>query len=267
LSVNRNGNLRPDGISFEPPWFGLGGTYYWRPGAPAAPSFTLTGGLGKGGGGAHLIHLRKGMSSEDTTGYGASINLPSFSVNASIPDKSGISEPWNAKVSSIGIGAALPGLGVNYTVTPAQVAAFIRKYIMNPIAGPVDQPASLSSHSQPIRLGAGTERSIPNLGSPSSREPPASRTSPWPSDDIGGRYESSVGPVSGRESDRLFSGRASAIPYVEEGHAIPGGLPGIIASVGGGVAETGGQVDAPAGGLLGIIQDYLLTQESRSGSR
>lgn len=267
MSVNKDGNLRPDGISVELPWFGLGGTYYWNPGSPAAPRFTLTGGLGVGGGGAHLIHLRKGMSSEDTTGYGASINIPSFSVNASIPDKSGIPQPWNAKVSSIGIGAAVPGLGMNYTVTPAQVVDFFRKYILNPIAGPADRPAALARNSRPIISEPGTEQSRPHLRSPSSRPPSDSGDLAWPALDIVGRYEPSVGAVSGGEPDRVFSGRASAIPYIAEGRASPGGLPGMMAMVGDGGAGAGGHVDAPAGGLLGILQDYMLTQQSRSGFR
>lgn len=115
MAVNENGNLRPDGVLLTLPFFGLGGTYYWNPGAPAAPNVTLTGGLGMGGGGVHAVFLRKGMTSQDSLGYGATANiaptiLPSVTINGSIPDESGIPQPWNAKVSSIEAGVGLPGL-------------------------------------------------------------------------------------------------------------------------------------------------------------
>jgi hypothetical protein len=55
MSVNENGNPRPDGFSISVPFgpVGIGGTYYWNPGSPTAPNLTLTGGLGMGGGGLH----------------------------------------------------------------------------------------------------------------------------------------------------------------------------------------------------------------------
>ncbi len=268
MSVNEKGNLRPDGISLELPWFGLGGTYYWNPGAPTAPSFTLTGGLGKGGGGLHLIHLRKGMSSEDTLRFGASVNVPSFSVNASIPDEAGIPLPWKAKVSSIGVGAAIPGVGMNYTATPAQIAAFIRKYVLNPVMGSEDQPSAPGriAQSAPVRLEPGAERPIPYAGPWSGREPFGSGISPWWSDYIGGRHEPSARIFSGSHADRAFSDGATPVPYIGDGWATPGGPSDMTASVMGGGSGAGGQVGS-SGGLLGMIQDYLLTDAARSRSR
>jgi hypothetical protein len=69
------------------------------------------------------------MTSQDTLGYGAtgtaSTVFPSATVNVSIPDEHGIPQPWNARVSSVESGAAIPGFGVNYTVTPRQIADFV----------------------------------------------------------------------------------------------------------------------------------------------
>ena len=118
MSVNEKGNRRPDGASIALPFLELEGTYYWNPGSPSAPRLTLSGGLGIGGGGAHLVFLRKGMTSEDSLGYGANAAIaptifPSVTVNASIPDEHGIPKPWDAKVSSIEAGASLPGLNGN----------------------------------------------------------------------------------------------------------------------------------------------------------
>jgi len=77
MPVNENKNPRPNGVSASIPIgpIGIGGTYYWSPGSPTAPSVTVTGGLGVGGGGAHLVFLRKGMTSNDTLGYGATANI------------------------------------------------------------------------------------------------------------------------------------------------------------------------------------------------
>ena len=96
MPVNENRNPRPNGVSASIPIgpIGIGGTYYWNPGSPTAPSVTVTGGLGVGGGGAHLVFLRRGMTSNDTLGYGATANVstivPSVTVNASIPDEHSI---------------------------------------------------------------------------------------------------------------------------------------------------------------------------------
>ena len=257
MSVNEKGNLRPDGISLDiplSPWFGLGGTYYWNPGAPTAPRITLTGGLGAGGGGLHLIHLRKGMSSEDTLRFGASVNVPSFSVNASIPDESGIPLPWKAKVSSIGVGAGLPGVNANYTVTPEQIAAFIRKYVLTPFMGSEDQssPPARVAQSAPVRSEFGAERPMPHAG-------------PWPGT-IGGGHEPPARIVSGSRFERAFSEGTAPIPYIGDGWAAPGGPSDMTAAVMRGGSAAGGKM-GPAGGLLGMIQDYLQTDAARSDSR
>src|ERR1043165_8882164 len=97
----------PDGVSVSVPlgpFAGVGGTYYFNPGSPAAPRWTVTGGLGFGGGGVHSVFLRKGMTSQDALGYGGTLNVaptifPSVTVNASVPDQNGIPFPWKARVS------------------------------------------------------------------------------------------------------------------------------------------------------------------------
>ncbi|NPU12306.1 hypothetical protein HL666_16150 [Bradyrhizobium sp. 83002] len=216
----------------------------------------------------HLIHLRKGMSSEDTLRFGASINVPSFSVNATIPDESGVPLPWKAKVSSIGVGAAIPGVGVNFTATPAQVAAFIRKYILNPVMGAGSQSSAPGGvpQSAPIRFERDAERPIPYAAPWPGREPFESTISPWSSNYVGGRYAPSARRVSGARPDRPFSDGVPAIPYIKDRRATPGDPPDVAAAVVGDGSGVGGQM-APAGGLLGMIRDYLLTDAARSDSR
>ncbi|MGJ5046376.1 hypothetical protein ACQR09_04880 [Bradyrhizobium oligotrophicum] len=268
VSVNEKGNLRPDGISLELPFIGWGGAYYWNPGAPAAPSVTLTRGVGMGGGGAHLIHLRRGMTSEDTLGYGASVNMPSLNVNATIPDTYGIPEPWNAKVSSIGAGVAIPGFGANYTVAPARIAEFIKKYILGVRS---EKPASASMptfQSGRIRTEPASEPPVPYAGSSLNRNDFGSRIAPWASGYPGGRDEPSAGTVSRNEADRAFSAGASAIPYIRDAaRASAAGFPGVGESPSRGGTVASGQAGTPVGGLLGMIQDYLLTEASRGESR
>src|SRR5690348_2503791 len=95
MAATENGNPRPDGVSIAIPLYptpiSIGGTYYWNPGSPTAPSVTLSGGLGYGGGGVEGVFLRKGMTSQDTLGYGAtgtaSTVFASATVNVSIPDQ------------------------------------------------------------------------------------------------------------------------------------------------------------------------------------
>lgn len=270
MSVNEKGNLRPDGISLELPFIGWGGTYYWNPGTPTAPSVTLTKGLGMGGGGAHLIHLRRGMTSEDTLGYGASVNMPSLNVNATIPDTYGIPEPWNARVSSIGAGVAIPGFGANYTVAPARIAEFIKKYILGPAVTPEEQPSASTPTLQSGRIGVepASGPPVPYAGSSLKRDYFGSGIAPWASEYTGGRYEPSAGTVSRNEADRAFSAGASAIPYIRgAARAAAAGFPGASESRAGGGTVASGQVGAPAGGLLGMIQEYLLTEASRGESR
>lgn len=256
MSVNEKGNLRPDGISLELP-YGLGATYYWNPGAPSAPRITVTGGVGKGGGGVHLIHLRRGMSSEDTLRYGASVNVPSFNLNATIPDASGVPLPWKAKVSSIGVGAGLPGVSANFTATPEQIAAFIRKYVLTPIMGLTDQSAAPGHMPQslPIRIQRGAERPVPYAGHSAGSEPFASGISPWFSDyaDV---HAPPARAVSGGPPDRVLFDGASVIPYIKDGRASLGAPANLAASVVSGGSGAPGQVES-ADGLLGMIQDYL----------
>lgn len=57
--------------------------------------------------------------------------------------------------------------------------------------------------------------------------------------------------------------RAPAVPYVQETRG--GGLPGLIASAMGGDASDPTQFQLPAGGLLGLIQDYMRGNPAESG--
>ncbi|MGY3450999.1 hypothetical protein ACVILH_003341 [Bradyrhizobium sp. USDA 4353] len=241
MSVNEKGNLRPDGISLELPFgpIALGGTYYWNPGALPAPKFTLTGGVGQGGGGVHLIHLRRGMSSEDTLRYGASVNVPSFNVNATIPDDSGVPLPWKAKVSSIGIGAGFPGVSANFTATPQQIAAFIRKYVLTPIMGSTDQSAAPGGMPQslPIRMQPGAERPMPYAGYSAGSAPFGAGISPWFSDYADVR-EPPARAVSGGRSDRVFFDGASAVPYIKDERATLG-APSAASVMSGGSGASG----------------------------
>src|SRR6266702_7520265 len=121
MSDRENGNHGPNGfsVSIVPAIRrlgvgGLSGTYYWNPGSPDSPSFTVTGiaGVGKDvnstgyrfpgilgllsrlGLGAGPVFLRDGMTSKDTLGPGITANqstmIPSVTINSTFPrDKRG----------------------------------------------------------------------------------------------------------------------------------------------------------------------------------
>ena len=221
MSVNENGNLRPDGFSISVPFgpVGIGGTYYWNPGSPAAPNLTLTGGLGIGGGGLHSVFLRPGMTSQDTLGYGATANIaptifPSATINASIPDQNGIPQPWNARVSSVDAGVGLPGFSGTYTTTPRQVGDFLTKYgFVSSAMGPQDE---LPPFARTLQSSTGT------VGQDS--EPPVRFLS--------SRYGNALG-------DGMTDWRSSVDPAGPQNSA-----------------QTLSSPQDP-GGLLGLMQEYL----------
>jgi hypothetical protein len=266
MSVNENGNLRPDGVSVTLPFLGLGGTYYWNPGAPTSPNVTLTGGLGMGGGGVHAVFLRKGMTSQDSLGYGATANIaptivPSVTVNGSIPDENGIPQPWNAKVSSIDAGIGLPGFGVGYTTTPNQISEFINKYVLSPAMGPYDElsPFERNLQSGLARIGSPSVSPIRFIGS-SPSNPLGDGMENWSAANL--EQNEARGNFGVSTPQPMPFSRASAVPYVQETR---GGLPGLIASAGGGDASDPMQFQSPAGGLLGLIQDYMRSHSAESG--
>jgi hypothetical protein len=217
MGVNENGNLRPDGfsISLGP----VGGTYFWNPGSPTAPSVTLTGTRGLGGGGLQGVFLRPGKTSLDTLGYGAtgtaSTIFPSATVNASIPDSHGIPQPLNAQVTSVESGIALPGFGTTYTATPQQVAARIADmvHLITPAMGPDDE---LPPFFRMLRTGHAT------VGPPVS--PPVSFLSPSQQNPLGngmGDWKSSTeAPIPGTSRVMLPPSNR------------PGGLPGLMTDAG-----------------------------------
>jgi hypothetical protein len=127
--------------------------------------------------GDHRVFLRKGMTSEDTLGYGVSGNLssivPSVTVNASIPDVNHVPQPWRAKVSSIEAGVGTPGASaaVTYTWTPQQIADFLTKYglvglgllnrmpapgLVGPVTPAMGPDDELSPHARTLTSGVGT---------------------------------------------------------------------------------------------------------------
>jgi hypothetical protein len=217
MSVNENGNLRPDGVSVSLPF--VGGTYYWNPGSPSAPAVTLTGSLGVGGVGLHSVFLRNGMTSADTLGYGATANIaptifPSATVNASIPDENGIPQPWNAKVSSVEAGASLPGFAATYTATPQQITDFVNRHIFGPATGPNDE---LSPFERTLQSGVGT------IGQNNTESPVRFLSS---------RYQNPLG-------DGAAGWNSSLADFNPQQQAQPAASP------------------QEPGGLLGLITDYL----------
>lgn len=286
---------RPDGWSFSIPLrpfpVGIGGAYYSNPGSPAAPPVTLTGSLGFGtsGQGLHSVFLRKGMTSEDTLGYGASGNLssivPSVTVNASIPDENYIPQPWKAKVSSVEAGASTPGAAaaLTYTWTPRQIADFLARHglvgpglleslpapgLFGPASSAMGPEDELSPFARTLRSGVGGigAPSVAPVGhlSPSERAPLGNGMADWSAAGAGKR-PASVAPAEngiyrngtyvGEQQPLAFEQGASPVPFASNLQNTPRGLPGLLFE--GSAMDPSGSIAAPAGGLPGLIQDYL----------
>lgn len=166
MSVNENGNLRPDGLSLSLPVpFGrVGGTYYWNPGAATAPHVTFTRTLGMPGAGLNAVFLRSGMTSQDTLGSGVNGNVstvvPSVTLNGTIPNQG--YEPWPSRVTSVeaGIGTPNASPAITNTYSFQQALDFLKKYIISPAGGPSDELSplqrSLQSSTGTIGPGDGT---------------------------------------------------------------------------------------------------------------
>lgn len=135
----------PDGLalSLPLPWGRIGGTYYWNPGAPAAPPLTVTRSYGVPGAGLETVFLAPDVTSKDTLGYGLSGNvstgIPSVTLNSTFPrDGDPTGRPGRPKVTSVGAGVgtfnASPALTATYT--PEEIADFLRTYLFPPTSGP-----------------------------------------------------------------------------------------------------------------------------------
>lgn len=79
----------PDGLSFSTslpflPIGRVGGTYYWNPGSGTAPRMTLTRSLGLPGAGVETVFLAPGMTSRDTLGSGISGNVSTVVPSVSL---------------------------------------------------------------------------------------------------------------------------------------------------------------------------------------
>ena len=234
MSDRENGNHGPNGfsVSIVPAIRrlgvgGLSGTYYWNPGSPDSPSFTVTGiaGMGKDvnstgyrfpgilgllsrlGLGAGPVFLRDGMTSKDTLGPGITANqstmIPSVAINSTFPrDKGG-----PPRVTSIE-GGVSSNIGTyragTYTASGQQIADTLAKVgsPITPAMGPDDE---LSPFARTLRSGVGT------VGAPS--EPPVRYVSSPYLNSLGkgmGDWRSSTEPIVLGRQHRLRRRRSPA---------------------------------------------------------
>jgi hypothetical protein len=192
--------------------------------------------------------------------------LPSVGVNASIPDNNGIPQPWNGRVSSVEAGVGLPGFSATYTATPQRVADTFR-YI-TPAMGPDDE---LSPSVRSLQSGVGT------VGQPSDppirylgrrvQNPLGDGMSGWTGNVPNGNTDSNAVGTSGSSSNAggasagpspasPFATRAPPVPFLPPApNNVPGGLLGLM--VGAGPVDPSNPDPPPAGGLLGLMQEYL----------
>jgi len=266
LSVNKNGNLRPDGVSLAVPVpFGrFGGTYYWNPGGPNAPSFTITRSVGVPGFGLRSVFLRPGLSSQDTLGSGmsgnVSVGFPSVSINGTIPN--GGHRPWDVRETSIEAGVGSPtAVAETTTMTPEQIAEHINRHIFGPAMGPEDEltPVERSLRRGVATVGPANELPTRFLGSRPANSLEDGMEG-WSSPYLkGGTVDGQADAANtGAAAPPAASGRVPAVPYVPQVPAgTPGGISGLIAAATGNAPSDPARFRSPAGGLLGMIEDYM----------
>jgi hypothetical protein len=212
-------------------------------GAPV--TWTLRRGLG--GGGFHAVFLGNGMTSEDTLGSGATANMGfgvNTNLNASIPD---LRQPWNMKVSSVEGGLGLPGFAVTQTYTPQQIADWMISRGM----GPQDEltPFERSLQSKNADIGPYAEPAVPFLN----------RKDQNPLGGGMGNWSASTARSS------AFDTGASSVRYLSSSpQESVGGTPG---STAGGAGSDLTSPTLPAGGLPGLIQDYMRLNPDRGAAR
>jgi hypothetical protein len=167
-----------------------------------------------GGCGLHSVFLRRGMTSQDTLGYGATLNIaptifPSATINATIPDENGIPQPWNGRVSAVEAGIGLPGFSGTYTTTPQEIANFLNQHLFGLARGSRDplSPFVKSLHS-----------AVATVGQPN--EPPVRFLSPRDQTPLGS------GMADWRASVNGIDPHNSSQPAVSPQE--PGGLPGLL---------------------------------------
>jgi len=292
MSVNENGNLRPDGLTLS--WtstiprvgtVGVGGTYYWNSGSPTAPSATLTGMWGRGRdawkiplgplGNLNLgaVFLRKGMTSADTLGYGTTSNvstlIPSVSFNTSIPDINGIPQPAKGRESAIEAGVS-GSIGTSkagtYTVTLPQAADAPR--FIRPAMGPDDELPPLFRMLQTGRatIGAPPAPPVP-FPAPSRQKPLGDGMGDWTASAAPASSPPPLPPASQpREpgGSIAFDKGASPVMFPPPPNR-PRGLPGMMTDAE--LFNPASPDQPPPGGLPGLLLDYLRNSRSDDASR
>jgi hypothetical protein len=189
-----------------------------------------------GGGGLRAVFLGKDMTSQDTLGAGATANAGAgvnATINTSIPD---IRQPWKMRVSSIEGGIGLPGFAVTGTSTPDQIAEFLNKHIFNRPAPP--------NRAEFVRDSAAA------AGIPSRKNV----------------FEYGY-PDSGGPRPNVFDTGAPSVPYVPAPQQKLGGLPGLLAGVAGTDPANPTQAAPPAGGLLGLLREYMRNDPDGGAAR
>jgi hypothetical protein len=182
------------------------------------------------------------MTSSDTLGPGLSGNvstvLPSVSLNGTIPNND-ILRPWKSRVTTIEAGVGTPNASpaITATYTPQQIADFLTRYVFPPASGPEAKNVFVRDSA----AGAGV----------ASRNNVFEYRFPEPS--------SAPSAASEIRGDKLrptaFDTGASPVPFTSTAQNASRGLPGLLFE--GSFIDPSGSTAPSAGGLPGLIQDYL----------
>jgi hypothetical protein len=182
------------------------------------------------------------MTSNDTLGPGFSGNvstfLPSVSLNGTMLNND-IFRPWKTRVTSVEAGIGTPNASPAFTTTytPQQIADFLTKYFFSPASGPEGKRAFVRDSA--AVAGVPSRNNVFEYGFPDA-----------------GSASSATGRANGQKREEaIFDNGASLVPFAVSPESIPRGLPGLLFD--NALVDPLGSGAAPAGGLAGLIQDYL----------
>lgn len=163
------------------------------------------------------------------------------------------------------------GATESITSVPGKIGNAVDKYVFSPAMGPQDE---LSPLERSLRRGVATVG--PASGPPERfwRSRPENALGDgmhgWSVPYIkGGAVNGPADAVNASPSTRPFiSSRVPAVPYVPQApQETSGGIPGLIADTTGSASSAPSQFQPAAGGLLGMIQEYMRNNPAESGGR
>ena len=141
-----------------------------------------------------------------------------------------------------GIGTPNASPAFTTTYTPQQIADFLTKYLFSPASGPEGKSAFVRDSA--AAAGVPSRNNVFEYGFPDA-----------------GTASPATGRLNGQKREEtIFNTRASPVPFAVAPQSAPRGLSGLLFEDA--LVDPSGSGAAPAGGVAGLVQDYLRRNSS-----